>query len=237
MDLDVAVGSQGQIYLFWTQMVSTQSCNILFSGSSDAVTFSSASTISGGSGSCNAQPQAVVDSTGNINVAWNADGDALFFSRSVDSGSTFSTPTSVPGADVPITNTVDQQIAVGADGTIYIIAGTKPNVSFSRSVDNGATFSPVFVLSLQGGSSAPTLGVDSCNNVSVVGQGPSERIIFQRSTDGGLSFGQTVTLSNTLFNYDPRIAVDLSGNLNVVYDVDGPSEVVYVRVPTSCTNH
>jgi uncharacterized protein YjdB len=233
MDLDVAVGSQGQIDLFWTEMVSTQSCNILFSGSPDAVTFSSASTISGGSGRCNAQPQTVVDSTGNINVAWNADGDALFFSRSIDSGSTFSTPTSVPtGA-----NPVDQQIAVGADGTIYIISGTQPNVSFSRSVDNGATFSPVFVLSLQGGSSAPTLGVDSCNNVSVVGQGPSEKIFFQRSTDGGLSFGQTLTLSNTLFDYDPRLAVDLSGNVNVVYDVDGPSEVEYVRVPTSCTNH
>ena len=103
MDLTVATGSQGQIYLFWTQVVAMTNCSILASSSANGVTFSPASTISANAGSCNQTPSALVDTLGHVIVAWDADGAAVFFSHSTNSGATFSAPVSIPTAAGPQT--------------------------------------------------------------------------------------------------------------------------------------
>jgi hypothetical protein len=234
MDLTTVVGSQGQIYLFWTQLITSQNCSILFSQSADAVTFSAAAGISGNSGSFNQTPAAFVDSTDNVNVAWHADGTSLFFSRSADSGATFSAPASVPTSPAPNS----QKIAVGPDGTIYIVWEAQSPVLFSHSVDGGATFSSTpTTLGLVGGTGAPVLAVDSCNNISVVGQDSTIHIVYQRSIDAGVTFANPVTLSNTAFDYYPELALDKNGNVHVTYEVDGPPDIDYVRIPTTCSIH
>jgi hypothetical protein len=86
-----------------------------------------------------------VHTPGNINVVWESDTDnlAIWFSSSSDGGLTFSAPKMLS------TNTagsIDPQIAVDKNGNINVvweddIAGHS-DISFSRSADNGATFSP-----------------------------------------------------------------------------------------------
>jgi len=228
-DLKTAVGSQGQIYAAWTKKTSDQDCSILFSSSMDGTTFSAAATISAGTGACNIRPEIFVDSQDNVNVSWTADGTSLFFSRSRDSGATFSSPASVPTSGQPR----NQQIAVGPDGTIYIAWDASPAALFSRSTDGGATFSAATMLTV----GTPLVNVDACNDISVVGEStPGPGIGLQRSTDSGVTFTSPITLSRTFANFDAKLAIDPRGNLNVVYDVDGPPQVAYVRVPSTCGN-
>ncbi len=226
MDLIVASGPQGQIYLFWTQVVTMTNCSILFSSSVDGNTFTPAAAISGGAGSCNQTQSALVDSKGNIIVAWDADGASVFFSHSTNGGASFSTPISIPTTANPLS----PQLAVSPDGTIYIVWVSSSRESFARSVDGGATFSPSppsFVL----GQFAV---VDSCDNVTVIGTGNQGRVEYQRSTDGGATFAAPVVISDLTFNYEEQITLDKSGNVHIVWGVDGPPEIEYVRIPTTC---
>ena len=225
MDLTVATGSQGQIYLFWTQVVTMTNCSILFSSSANGVAFTPAATISGGAGSCNQTPSAFVDSAGGIIVAWDADGTSVFFSHSTNSGATFSAPLSIPTAAKPM----PPQVTVSPDGTIYIVWETGSGQSFARSVDGGATFSPTpptFVL----GQAAV---VDSCDNVTVFGAG-GLHAEYQRSTDGGVTFAPSVIVSDFNFDYESQITIDKSGNVHMIWGVDGPPDIEYARIPTTC---
>jgi hypothetical protein len=234
MDLTVVPGPQTQLYIFWTQVGSSMTnCSIQFSSSMDGNTFTPAATISGGAGSCNQVPVATIDSTGGINVAWAADGASLFFGRSTNGGSTFSKPVSIPTSPKP----TSQRLAVGTDGTIYILweAGS---VLFSRSVDGGATFSAMPTsLSLAAGISPPALGVDACSNVTAVGQGNQIRTVYQRSMDGGLTFPAPIDISAFAGEYEQQLAVDKNGNVHIVWGVDGPPDIEYVRLPTTCSSH
>jgi hypothetical protein len=234
-DLSTAVGPQGQIYLFWTQMRTNEDCSILFSHSPDAATFSPAADISANSGSCNEHSAAFVDPAGNLDVAWNGDGDSLFFIRSTDSGSTFSFPVSVPGSAGP----TSQQIAVGPDGSIDVVWVSGTALLFSRSLDGGGTFSATpTALGLISDSTPPEFGVDACNHISVVGQGKTSDIpiAFEQSKDGGVTFGSPKIICNLLNNYEQQLVLDNNGNVNVVWGVDGPADILYVRIPTTCTN-
>jgi hypothetical protein len=227
MDLTVATGSQGQIYLFWTQVVTMTNCSILFSSSANGITFTPAATISSGAGSCNQTPSAFVDSAGGIILAWDADGASVFFSHSTSSGATFSVPMSIPTAAKPMT----PQVTVSPGGTIYIVWQTGTGESFARSVDGGATFSPTpptFVL----GQFAVA---DSCDNVTVMSTGTSRvSVMYQRSTDGGATFAAPVTISDLNFNYEIQITIDKSGNVHTIWGVDGPPDIEYVRLPSTC---
>ena len=229
MDLIVASGPQGQIYLVWTQVVTMTDCSILFSSSVDGFTFTPAATISTGAGSCNQTPSAFVDSSGNVIVAWDADGASVFFSRSTNNGITFSAPVSIPTNPSPLA----PQVTVSTNGTIYIVWETASGQSFASSTNGGATFSPApptFVL-------GPLIVVDSCDNVTVVGTGNQGVVQYQRSTDGGGTFSPPATISDFTFNYELQISIDKSGNVHIVWGVDGPPEIEYGRIPTTCFVH
>ncbi len=229
MDLIVEAGSQGQLYLFWTQVVTMTDCSILSSSSADGITFTPAAAISAGAGSCNQTPSAFVDSSGNVIVAWDADGASVFFSRSTNEGVTFSAPVSIPTSPSPLA----PQVTVSPNGTIYIVWETASGESFASSTDGGATFSPTPATFVLGDSAV----VDSCNNVTVIGGGNQAIIQYQRSTDGGVTFSAPVTISNFTFNYELQMTIDKSGNVHTVWGVDGPPEIEYVRIPTTCFVH
>jgi len=229
MDLIALTGPQGQIYIFWTQVGTMTNCSILSTSSIDGGnTFLPASTISGGAGSCNQTPSATVDSSGNVNVAWDADGASVFFSRSTNAGATFSAPVNVLNSINPSSPT----LATGPDNITYVLVETASGPTLTQSTD-GATFS--------GTANPPALGqllaVDSCSNVTVVGQGDKGRIEYQRSMDGGATFADPVVVSDLLFNVEEQLVVDKSGNVNIVWGVDGPPDIEYVRIPTTCSVH
>src|SRR6202011_4113702 len=115
-----ATSPEGQVYLFWTKETrGAAECDILFSRSLDGgVTFSSAAQLSNDPGHCSINPVPHVDSSGNIDVVWNA--QSLFFSRSTDEGATFSTPKS-PSGTLPFVSVSEDRIAVERDGEMDFV--------------------------------------------------------------------------------------------------------------------
>src|SRR6266705_1514769 len=135
--------------------------------------------------------QIAVDSKGSINIVWldNTPGYyAVFFSRSSDGGATFSAPMNISndprGAGSPY-------MAVDSGGNINAAWVSSPTVvpsliSFSRSSDGGATFSPPLALSTRP-SDGPQVAVDSAGNINVAwteGHGGPFDVAFSRSSDG-----------------------------------------------------
>jgi hypothetical protein len=232
MDLAVAGGPQGQIYILWTKMLTMTNCSILLSASQDAATYSTPTPISGNAGSCNQTPSVTVDDSGNVDVAWDADGAMLFFSRSTNSGVTLSAPVSIPTGASPNS----QQIGIGPDGTIYVLWLTAQSARFASSVDSGATFSATpALLPLSTLTGPAVFGVDACSNITVVGQGANVNIVFQRSIDGGVTFSDPVKISDFSFDYEEQLVVDKSGNVHITWAVDGPPDIEYVRLPSTCS--
>jgi hypothetical protein len=207
IDIQGAVGPQGQIYLFWGQEVGT-TCDILFTASVDgAQTFSTPVQLSN-DGGCNVNPTPLVDADGNLDIAWQGSGNSIFFTRSTDRGQTFANPTAVVQNAIEVSS---QQFVVGPSGDIDLVfdaATVDFDVFFTRSIDNGATFSTPINLALppvQGftGGGDPAVGVDRNGKITVAWEDDSNGtfsgdydIYARASTDGG-TFSEAVDLSNT----------------------------------------
>jgi hypothetical protein len=171
------------------------------------------------------KPQAVVDSNGNIDVAWSntvslpGQGPSyhIMFSRSTDQGQTFSTPVVMltRGEFFPVNQFTFEVEASGAiDFGIDVAPGSGGFLEFLRSTDNGATFSSPEQLT----SSAvgrPTISVDSCGGINVAWDDVASNIFLPRSTDGR-TFSNPVNLTNNDGSGYPHMASDAKGHTYVV---------------------
>ena len=145
----IAVDSSGNIDVAWTETSPDGSANfVYFSHSADGVTFANPQNISGDAGAATG-PGMAVDSSGAINIIWtdtSLGNSEIFFSRSADGGTTFSTPLNISNN---AGHSVGPSIAVDPSGNINIAwADDTPLGSnrlydefFSRSSDAGASFS------------------------------------------------------------------------------------------------
>src|SRR5882672_6558847 len=236
----IAVDSGGTINVVWQDSPDFyRTSNVFFSRSSDGgITFSTPMNLSGTSNSAfYSTPQIAVHNAGNISVVWESDTGnlAIWFSGSSDGGATFSAPKMLS------TNTagsIDPQIAVDKNGNINVLweddlAGHS-DISFSRSADNGATFSSPMNLSNPFGNSlansnSPRLAPDLLGNINVVWANDSPgnfEIFISRSTDGGVNFSGPKNISrSSTFSSNPFIAVDAGGNINVVWADINPADL------------
>jgi RHS repeat-associated protein len=195
-----------------------------------AQVLSTPKNISNNTGS-SALPQIAVDSSGNINVVWmdNTPGNFdVFFSRSTDGGTTFSSPKNIGSTTLNNIGLGQQQIAVDSGGNINVVwhafVGSAGNVDifFTRSTDGGVTFSaPRDISNNLLFSTAQQIALDSGGNINVVWAGSSD-IFLSRSTDGGVTFSTPKNLSNGTGFCSPcsqavQIGVDPGGNINVVW--------------------
>jgi hypothetical protein len=225
------VGPGGQIYLFWETAASVSNCSILFSSSTDGITYSPAKAVSGGAVACNSQPAASVDAAGNLDVTWIANATSMVFVRSTDGGATFSTPV---GIATPPNPTADEVFA-GPDGGIYVLwtAGGIAEVSNSQASGTSFSATPTALgITIAGGP--PSLTADSCGNVTVIGATSGTKTSYQRSIDGGLSFAAPVDMSMSLPDFEQQFAADKFGNVNFTWAVDGPPQIDFARLPTVC---
>ena len=235
----VSVDSAGNIFVVWEDDTDTNS-NILFSRSADGgVTFSTPKSLSDTPG-FSFNPRVAVDIHGGINVVWEDDGPGnldVFFSRSTDGGTTFSSPIDL-SADAA--DSASPQVATDAAGNIFVVwendtAGAF-GILFSRSIDGGLIFSaPVFLSTNMGGSVSPQMLVDLGGNINVVWEDDSAGaadISYSRSANSGISFSIPKSLSRNIGNsVNAQIAVDLGGNINVAWENDSPGnfDVFYSR--------
>jgi len=128
-------------------------------------------------------PQVAVDSGGNVDIVWIDPEPVIKFARSTDGGSSFLS-TAVTGA---ISGAGSPRIAVDSKGAINVIWTAPNDIFYSRSTDNGTTFSSPQNLSNTNKADLgyPVLALDPCGNVNVVWQDFSPgtgSIFFSRGT-------------------------------------------------------
>lgn len=226
-DQQIAVDSRGRIYIVWDQ----NSNGILFSRLVDGgKTFSSPQNLAN-SVSGSRLPAIAVDPAGNINVIWtSASVPGAWLSRSTDGGTTFSAPHAIAN----IANTVrNATFATDSGGNIYFswVDNASPqNLSFSRSLDQGATFSAPIQLSNGTNSELGiwAVGLAPNGNVDLVWSECNSQctIWFNQSKDGGATFSSAKMLAQ---------ALDLS-NISLAFDSTGAIYIPYNTVPQRIPN-
>ena len=177
------------------------------------------------------EPQAAVAQNGNIYVVWSDQASAcaasgcskdVFFSRSVDHGSTFSTPLNLSNDG----SSANPLIALDSQGNVNIIWAGGGHLFFSRSADAGTTFSsPLNIAGLTSPSLAFSaagyrpLVIDGAGNINVVWSDQNtSQIFFARSANAGVSFSTPLNISNYASGASsPTMAVDPSGGIDVLW--------------------
>ena len=199
-----------------------------------------------------------MDPAGNIDLAWDdnsAGYAAIFFSRSTDGGSNFSSPVNL--SNNPLGTNSPPSINLDSNGNVYVVwvggstyaaGGTtyrKQDVFLCTSTDGGTTFSsPADATNEQPGFLLSTAQVvaTSMSNINIIWEmqqvtgGSTWSINYRRSSDGGATFGSISSSADTgnTGSYPPEahMALDATGAINVIWQVvqdSGPSYVDYAR--------
>ena len=221
----IAVDANGNVSVVWTETSPDGSANfIYFSHSTDGgVTFTNPHNISGDAGAVTS-PRMAVDSSGAINIVWtdtSLGNSEIFFSRSADGGTIFSTPMNISN---DAGDSVFPSIAGDASGNINVVwaddtPGIKYDVFFSRSTDAGASFSTPHQLTnsdTYDTASAAQVASGADGNIDLIWiqRNPSSSgAVFSRSTDGGATFSTTGGIRfGFSFATSIMMALDPTGN-------------------------
>ncbi len=175
--------------------------------------------------------QLATDGNGNWVAVWESDENLggvigtdldILVSRSSDHGATWSAPAAL-NTNAAVDSDDDEAPHVATDGLGTWIAmwdGENPyDIRYSRSTDNGATWSAPTTLASVGNDYWPKLAADgngnwlavwSCNN-------PDLDIFFSRSTDGGLNWSVPAALNSnaatdTGADWHPCLVTNGNGN-------------------------
>lgn len=141
--------------------------------------------------------------------------------------------------------TGEPQVAVTQNGTLYVVWSNQANactasscskdVLFSRSTDQGSTFSTPVNLSNSGAATTPLIAVDPTGAIDVVWSGGGH-LFFTRSTDSGATFSSPLNIAGLTnaslafcaAGYRPLI-VDPAGNINVVWVDANTNQIFFAR--------
>lgn len=234
----IAVNSTDDLFVVWADKSLDE--RIYFSRSTDyGATWSPPVNLSGTA--IGTSPAIAVDSSGNINIAWNyytATLEDIYFSRSTDNGVNWTPP-----VNISWTAGWSWTPAIAADpsGNLFVVwwdLTVNEEIYFSRSIDSGATWSFPGNLSNTpiGESTHPDIAVDNSGNINVIWDDefpdPDELVYFRRSTDGGTTWTTPADISkNAPFDYGSVIAVDTAVNINVVWRsaTTGRAELFFSR--------
>jgi hypothetical protein len=194
------------------------------------------------------EAESAVGPAGQVYLTWQLQSEALpecdiMVSSSTDGGKTFSSPLNV--SNNPTECGEFPSLFADAGGGVNLVWTTwpafgddvgplsNPNVVFfSRSTDQGATFSaPVALTGIDqyGGVDTPQVAVASDGTINVVFSvlTPSDSIVlFARSVDGGLTFSTPITVGTGGAN-NPTLAIDSCGGVEIAWA--GTADVFYSR--------
>lgn len=177
-------------------------------------------------------PQIALGSDGSVNLIWEDDdsfGPHVSFTHSADKGGSFApakTLSTGPGG------AFEGQLAVDGSGNINAVwldlSTGNGDAYFSRSTDQGTSFSaPVNLSATNGSTDNPRVANDSNGNIFVVWQdttvNSSRDIFFCTSSDGGADFSSVQKLSTGLGDATfPTIAVDANNTVSVAWQLSAP---------------
>lgn len=175
------------------------------------------------------EPEIAVGPDDAINLVWEdtATGtSAIRFSRSTDSGQTFSVPVEISRGEGDAT---EAHIAADGSGRLYIVwidaRGGDLQAFFSRSTDNGETFSDPINLSQNPGADIHKIFVTTFKDTVYVAYNNDERnsrqVLLQKSEDAGLSFSEPVQVSQADRSrgraHSVSMVADKRGTLHIVW--------------------
>ena len=200
-----------------------------FMRSTDAgETFSDPVTISGESNGA-FEPEIAMTPGDALNVAWEdtvSGTSAIMFARSTDGGATFSAPKQVSQGGG---NATEAHIAADDTGRLSVVwvqeVGADKHAFYSRSIDDGQTFSePLQLTTAPGTSISKPLALAYKNVVYVSYQNEAPRhmqVYLTRSDDAGVTFADAVQVSNADNScgraHSASMAVDSQGMLHIVW--------------------
>jgi len=220
----ITVDSDHNLFLAWEDQL-PDSTEILFSRSSDnGSTWSLPANISRNSG-LSVRPRIIVDKNDNLHLAWkdsNFGSGEILYSHSTNHGESWDLPKNISNnADESrnLTITVDSSNNLniawqdGSSGYYEIL--------FSRSTDNGVTWSvPITITNSSGHSGFPNITADSAGNLYIAWEdstGQTE-ILYSRSEDNGATWSLPKNISNNAtLSMRPSIIVDALFSLHVVW--------------------
>jgi hypothetical protein len=233
----ITVDSSSNIDMLWEGCFSY--CQIWFSRSTDGgATFSAQFEIQGV-----LEARSPIDMglgpSGDINVVFNTvPFGNVFLARSTDGGGSFIKTNVSNNMNVPHSITPrNARIGVdSADNIDVVWDDSAGDLYFSRSIDQGATFSSSIIPNGIVYNAAPRIAVDASANINLVWTGvssSSDDVFFSRSTDGGTTFSTPQKLSNNTGNSSPmpQITLDCFGSANVSW-VDfspGNADIFFTR--------
>jgi hypothetical protein len=224
----IAVDSAGGINVVWVDTTPGNQ-DVFFSRSTNGgASFSAPQNLSNDAPD-SASPQVGVDTSGNISVVWENDDITygIMYRHSTD-GVTFST---VANLATNTTGSFGPQMAIGVDGSVSVVweddFNFQSDVSFSRSTDQGATFSTPKNLSNNSGNSfSAQVAVDLSGNIEVAwtdNTPGNNDILFTHSSDGGATFASTKSISSSRGDTgSAQVGVDTNGNIFVAWQDNVP---------------
>lgn len=230
----VALDSGEGVNIVWGDL-GDQGGKVAFVRSTDqGFTFTEPFDVSRSSGSA-FDPEIAIDSNDTINVAWHdtAPGrSVIMYSRSTDSGQTFSSPIQVSTGEG---NATEAAIATDGSGRISVAWVDESlghaEAYYARSTDGGQSFSePVDLSNFPAGDiHKPTL-VTFHNTVYLAFQNgdlfgedsiKNQQVYLTKSDDGGASFGSVDQVSHAKNSvgraHSPAMVVDSRGVLHIVW--------------------
>lgn len=230
-DPQIAADAAGNVYVVWDQ--DSFNLGIFFSRSTDGgATFSAPAPLStNASGSVS--PQIAIGLNGNLTAVWEDDTAVtsdISFSHSADHGATFSIPESL---SLHTGNSMAAQIATDVNGNVDVVWANDStghfNIFFSRSTDNGATFSgPKDISNGTGLAENAQIGLDAKGNINVIWQdntssSANSDVYFSHSSDGGATFSSPSNVSKNAGNSgNPFLTIDAGAGINLAWEDDTP---------------
>ncbi len=165
----VIKSSKDNLYVVWSEVD-----DIFFTRSKDGVKFDKPINLSNTNGT-SFTPRLAVSGNNNLLVVWEDQTPGysdVFFSKSTDSGATFSDPINISNSTY---DSYSQDIGTQINGDLYVawneILPDFSDIFFAKSTDGGITFDKPINLSNSNGSTSydPTIAVSEDNDLLYIG--------------------------------------------------------------------
>jgi PDZ domain len=165
----VIKSSKDNVYVVWSEVD-----DIFFTRSKDGVKFDKPINLSNTNGT-SFTPRLAVSGNNNLLVVWEDQTPGysdVFFSKSTDSGATFSDPINISNSTY---DSYSQDIGTQINGDLYVawneILPDFSDIFFAKSTDGGITFDKPINLSNSNGSTSydPTIAVSEDNDLLYIG--------------------------------------------------------------------
>ena len=165
-------------------------------------------------------------SGGTVHIVWSQidTGPSIMYAKSTDGGTSFSTPVTV---STDADNSSKPFIAIDSGGAIHMVwdevVSSDFEILYSKSTDNGASFSAAANISNDAGDSTSPVIAISGSTIHAVWedfQSSQYEVLYAKSTNGGSSFGSSINLSSNDGDSMEPYASAAGSNLFVVWSDD-----------------